>query len=314
MPESPLVCVAVCTRARPKMLRACLRSLVHQQPPAGWRLVIVVLENNPNPGCAAIVEEEARSASCPIHHLHEPELGIPIARNTALRKALELKADWIAFLDDDETASPQWISTLCGKAVRDGVDIVNGPVHYQYPDQTAPWFKRRAVPTSELKAGSLATNNIVFRASLVAANGLNLRFDEGMRYTGGSDVEFFGRAVGRGATAAWCPEAYVVETVPPSRLTLQWQLKRAFRTASNDVETEMQQGGLLRALARRLPKNFLRLIGGVLSLPILVFWPTRLPVMQRLGFKSLKSTVSGIGGLSRFFGFRPQPYRNIDGE
>lgn len=308
------VCIAVCTRARPKMLRACIRSLVLQQPPAGWNLAILVIENDPNPGCASVVEEEARSASWPIYYTHEPELGIPIARNTAVRKALELKAGWIAFIDDDEIAIPEWIGKLCSKATQEGVDIVNGPVQYQYPAKTPNWFQRRAATGTETRAGSLATNNVLVRSSLFEENGLGLRFNEGMRFTGGSDGEFFRRAVDLGATAAWCADASVIETVPENRLTLKWQLSRAFRTASNTVEVELAQKGVLRAALKRAPKNLLRLIGGGLYAPIILLWPTNLPAIQRLGFKGLKSMASALGGLSRFFGFRPQPYRQMDGE
>lgn len=314
MSGSKLVCIAVCTRARPKMLRACLRSLAGQQPPPGWTLAILVIENDPRPGCASVVEEESPNSSWPIHYAHEPELGIPIARNTAVRMALGLKAGWLAFIDDDEVASPEWMGKLCNKAAQQGVDIVNGPVHYQYPVNTPGWFHRRATTESEMKAGSLATNNVLVRASLFEEGGLGLRFNEGMRYTGGSDGEFFRRAISLGATSAWCGDASVIETVPESRLTLKWQLSRAFRTASNVVEIELQQKGVLRAVLQRVPKNIFRLIGGSLHAPIILLWPTQLPGIQRLGFKGMKSVASALGGLARFFGFRPQPYKQIDGE
>ena len=97
------------------------------------------------------------------------------------------------------------------------------------------------------------------RSSLVRADGLALRFDEAMRFTGGSDSDFFSRAVARGAIIRWVDEAVVKEIVPEERLSLRWNLERARRSGANKVYIDEQREGRGAATAaaclRRNCKN-----------------------------------------------------------
>ena len=56
----------------------------------------------------------------------EPRRGIPFGRNTAVRTAGDV--DFVAFLDDDETADPAWLVELLRVQRTTGADVVTGTV------------------------------------------------------------------------------------------------------------------------------------------------------------------------------------------
>lgn len=104
--------VAVCTRARPKMLAACLASLSRLNIPSPLDASAIVIENNDKPDSYPVVEEARKHTSLKIHYVLEPTLGIACARNRALQQARTLGVDYLAFIDDDETAEPNWLAAL----------------------------------------------------------------------------------------------------------------------------------------------------------------------------------------------------------
>ena len=297
------------------MLRACLDSLIAQVPPEGWAIALIVVENDDGPRCFDIVAEVKKSAPYSVEYVNETELGIPFARNAAIEASRALGAEWVAFIDDDEVAEPDWLVRLCGRAQQDGVDVIQGPIRYEYPPGTPDWLLRW--PLMRRENGQVlrtaATNNVMFRRTLTEEVGLGLRFDPSFRFTGGSDGDFFTRATQRGARIVWEQSAAVSETVPQSRLRLGWQLKRAFRIATDTSEGELRRRGFMRTFMRKMPKNLLRLIRGVALLPVMLLWPLGAP-FRRLAFIGMKSCASGLGGFAGLTPFRVEPYRLIDGE
>ncbi len=312
-PHSAAVCV--CTRRRPEMLRACLDSLIAQVPPEGWTVTLIVVENDDKPRCIDIVSEVKKRTSYPIKYANETDLGIPQARNRAIDASRALGAEWVAFIDDDEVADPDWLVCLCRRAEQDGVDVVHGALRNEYPPETPDWLPRRLLTVREngkiLQTASTA--NVMFRLALTEQAGFKLRFDTSLRFTGGEDLDFFHRATERGARIVWEQSAVVSEIIRPSRVRLGWQLERAFWIALINSATERRRHGLTRAFIRKLPKSLSRLIKAVVLIPFVVLWPVGAP-FRRVAFKAMKSCASGLGGLAGLTPFRVEPYRVIDGQ
>ncbi|HHQ14769.1 MAG TPA: glycosyltransferase family 2 protein, partial [Chromatiales bacterium] len=103
------VCVAICTRQRPKMLARCLEGVLRQTLPAGWRMSVLVVENNEEPSEQLSVSSRQTQPGTELYYFHETTLGISSARNRAVEEALNLNADWIAFIDDDEVPDESWL-------------------------------------------------------------------------------------------------------------------------------------------------------------------------------------------------------------
>lgn len=308
------IAVTVCTRERPELLRACMDSLLSQEIPAGLSLSIVIVENDEIARCAGMVSELARTSHIPIHYAHESRLGIPIARNRALSLALKQQPDWIAFIDDDETAAPNWLVNFHYVARSLTCDVLQGPVEPVYSNAPPSWLpveRRKCQPTGR-KLRTAATSNTFMRAHLAAESGLNLRFDERMRFTGGSDNDYFYRAAALGARICWSNETLVYERVPQVRMTLRWQLARSMRVAANTVAMQKLRSGPLSAAAKYAPKYAGRLVWGLLMTPLSAPAAMLGGPGQRLLVSRLQDLASACGGIGAFFGFQPQPYSVID--
>jgi succinoglycan biosynthesis protein ExoM len=132
LPRIERVAVCVCTASRPKMLEDCLLSLTVQMLDPHVRLDIIVIDNEPEPNSRDAVASIAYGSIYPMHYVHQPKRGISSARNAALEKALQLRADWIACIDDDETAEPDWIAQLMHPDYLD-VPVLMGANIYRYP-------------------------------------------------------------------------------------------------------------------------------------------------------------------------------------
>lgn len=239
------IVMCVCTRNRPEMFRGCLESLLRQKVPDDTRLsVVVVCNNETSGGTYDVVAEVCQrvSSACWVSFVHEPDTGIPQARNAALADALDRKADWIAFIDDDEIASPAWISDAYRAAVCYQADVVQGRVEQVYPEGTPEWMRRGVWrPERGVKPIDFAlTNNVLFRADAVRR--AKVTFDERLRFIGGEDKAFFTALKAGGAVMLFCPQPLVWERLPPERVTFRWQLRNAFRKGVCKV-TEAEYAG-----------------------------------------------------------------------
>jgi len=309
------VAIALCTRERPLLLQRCLASLLAQRLPEGVHAAAVVVENAEEPACRSLVEEMARGAppAWQIIYVHEPRLGIPIARNRSLDVALGLDPDWIAFIDDDEEAEPDWLAAMLATSRQFEADVLQGPVAYQYPAGAPNWlpkqeFKKRAAGTPLRTA---FTNNVMMKAA-VARSGL--RFDEALRFTGGEDSDFFHRVADAGWSLRWASDAVVREVVQANRLTIRWQLDRAMRVAVNATHSHISRKGLGAAIRIYAPKGLRRMLRGlVVGLAGLALYPFSRRLSKRTGFIGLRDVWSGAGNFAAFLGASPQPYAKTDG-
>ena len=220
------------------MLKACLRSLSEQEIPDHVQLTIVVVETTPRAVARRLSGRRYGTARRLSWFMATSLRSAFPAPNWSIDLALEHGPDWVGFIDDDEVAAPDWIASFATATATVDADVLQGPVEVKYPPECSRLIQKEAKrkPTGT-RLGSAYTNNALMRASIVSRKGLALRFDETMRFTGGSDAEFFSRAAARGAVIRWVDEAVVTESVPMERLTLRWQLERARRTGANRVSS-----------------------------------------------------------------------------
>ena len=185
-----------------------------------------------------------------------------------------------------------------------------------YPESTPPWFERRhnQVPPTGERTERINTGNTMMHADLVRPEGLAMQFNEAMRYTGGSDTEFFKRALGAGKLAVGVREAVATEEVPENRVTLCFYLQRVTRTKANRVRLYTAKKGKAAACllfpARILAKLPLSPIQVLVGLAVYPFSRTEGQRKLVKGARTLAEIVGyGMGLCNRM----PQPYRNLDG-
>lgn len=213
--------VCICTYARRDGLRRCLQSLAVQVDAPAFR--VIVADNHALPAVAADCVEAGATWPFELQVVHAPQANISVARNACLEAA---SADWIAFIDDDEFAAPDWLAQLFG--ARDAGDVVFGPVQAQYPIGAADWLvrgdflsKRPARRRGGYDTGHSA--NVLLRRALVGVR----RFDPALGNSGGEDTLFFAHLHDDGAQLAYCAQAQVYEPADRVRSTFAALLRRS---------------------------------------------------------------------------------------
>jgi succinoglycan biosynthesis protein ExoM len=232
--------VGICTFRRDSVAKT-LASLGAQQLPPGVRLRVIVADNEPLPAAEGRVRAAAFAARLDLAYVHAPAHNISVARNAVLDA---LEGDYLAFIDDDQEAAPDWIAALLRVIQRDGHPAVLGPVTAVYPPETPRWiaagdfhsFGPVRVRGRILKGYSC---NVLIRTEAVRRCGL--RFDLSLGRMGGEDDDFFYQLTDCGGTIGEAPDAHVYEAVPPSRATMGWLLKRAFRSGQSHGRRQLRR-------------------------------------------------------------------------
>lgn len=312
------VAVAVATRNRAVMLGKCLESFLSMEVPLGVTVTYLIVENNGALTMNPIVDGFAINLAHPhsVELLHEPELGIPFARNRALDAAAVRKCRWLIFVDDDETVDPKWLSKLLFGAEVNSYDLAGGPVTPTRPEgEVSPkqlsiyeqYFseaRRRQAARIEGIAGGgqaridLETNNWIGRVSSLQHAGL--RFDESMRHTGGTDTDLSRRAEKLGLKLGWIPEAIVYEVMPHDRLSLRYIYKRSRSQTLAKYHIRYRKGGR-RNIVRPLAMAFQKSIVGTVRLAFGVFAGTRMQVKGARTLGVAAGYIQGILGRSSDF-------------
>lgn len=210
--------ICICTFRRASLANAIL-SAAAQVLPAGYAAHIIVADNDETPSARAPVS----ALDIGVQYLHAPARNISVARNACLDAA---RGDWIAFLDDDETAPPDWLAQMLASATAQQADAVFGPSRAIYPAGTPDWITLNDFHSNrpQRRAGTVETGhscNVLFRTPP-----REIRFDPALGRSGGEDTDFFFRLRRAGFRLAICDTAEVTEPVAPHRLSLRWLAER----------------------------------------------------------------------------------------
>jgi succinoglycan biosynthesis protein ExoM len=262
--------VAVCTFRREALDRT-LESVAAQVLPPGVRLRVIVADNDETPAAEARIRAAGARLGLELDYRHAPACSISIARNACLDAA---RADWLAFIDDDEIAEPQWIAALLREARAGGWDAVLGPVRAVYDGDAPGWMRQGDFHSTRpvVRQGSIETGysgNVLVRRALVEAAGL--RFDLRFGRTGGEDLDFFYRLRDAGGRIGYAEDALAIEPVPNGRASLKWLLSRTFRAGQSHGSrlsaVQPRAGGRLRQAALAAAKAAACVCGAVATLP-----------------------------------------------
>lgn len=279
-----LLGIGVITYRRPEPLARLLDSVARLDMPAGVTPCLLVAENDRSHLARAVVDSFAERTGWPVRLELEPEQGIPFARNRVLDMALEEGCDLLAFVDDDNIVPPGWIRALHAAMQARVLDLVGGPVYFSGPvGVPLGWQARAVLDVLRTNAGNLRkarkrrlrfgqedgiqvyTNNWLLR--MRTQRRLGVRFDERLRFTGGSDTKFSDDLNQAGGWTGWTPEAMVTEIRPLDRLTLGHTYRRIRDQRINRNEREGRRIGRVAAL-RRVAMAGLRMLRHGLRAPV----------------------------------------------
>ena len=224
------VSVVIPTLRRPAELERALRSIFAQTGVEGRLVSIVIADNDPAASAEATVRRLRAETPVELIYRHVPRPGVATARNAALA---ETDAPLIAFLDDDEVASPGWLAALIDAQAQTGADVVFGPIQGRAPD-AKPWlrpylerfFGRQGPAATGLIDHSFGCgDSLMVRATALPGAA---PFDVSADQSGGEDDALFAALAARGGRFGWAADAWVEEFAPAHRATLSYALARAF--------------------------------------------------------------------------------------
>lgn len=217
----------VCTFRRSHVVDT-LRSISRLALEPNWTIRVIVADNDDAPSARYAIEASARDCSLLLLYLHAPARNISVARNACLDAAT---APLVAFIDDDEVASPEWLGALVRTLKTSNADVVLGPVQAVYRPDCSGWMRDGDFHSTKpvWVAGEIITGytcNVLFRRAAPALNGRRFRLDLG---AGGEDTIFFSAAHRAGGKIDYAANALVTEAVAVDRANLAWLLRRRFR-------------------------------------------------------------------------------------
>jgi succinoglycan biosynthesis protein ExoM len=260
----------VCTFRR-ESLAGTLASLAAQVLPDGVSLRVIVADNDETPVAEGRIRAVAAALGLDLDYRHAPARSISIARNACLDAA---RADWLAFIDDDEIAEPQWIAAMLREARAGDWDAVLGPVRAIYDGAAPGWMRQGDFHSTRpvVLKGAIETGysgNVLIRRALVERVGL--RFDLRFGRTGGEDLDFFYRLRDAGGRIGFAEDAWVEEPVPTGRASLKWLLARTFRAGQSHGSrltlSQPRAAGRVRQAALAIAKAAACACGALVSLP-----------------------------------------------
>jgi succinoglycan biosynthesis protein ExoM len=194
----------------------------------------VVADNDPDQSAEQLVSDLSLRLPLRIKYCSEKQPNIALARNKALQNA---DSEFIAFIDDDEFPTEEWLWNLFKTCTKFGVAGALGPVKPSFETEPPKWVRKGRFfdrPTFEtgykMNWDQSRTGNVLFKKAIL--NSVDVPFRPQFA-TAGEDVDFFRRMMEMGHSFVWCNEAVAYEVVPASRCTRSYLLKRALLRGSN---------------------------------------------------------------------------------
>jgi len=237
-PANIRIVIAICTAGRLQGLHECLTSVAAITVPEGASVQLLVIDNDPQQRATAMLAETVPHYPLVLTSCSELRRGICYARMKAVDYFLEAGADFLAFIDDDETVCKEWLVELMRVQHVTAADIVTGPAYeyFEAEHKVPHWISQMQLfsPRSRLSAMACSmayTHNILIARRVLEA--LHPAFDLTFNTSGGEDEFFSMRAIKAGFQIVWCEEAKVASAFPPERATLRWVLRRGYRVGSS---------------------------------------------------------------------------------
>lgn len=246
MYKDDLISVIMPTFRRPDGLETALASLLAQDD-VGMPIEIIIADNDPEGSARNYVEAMIVKTNSKIIYLHVPEPGVSNARNGALAIA---KGRYIAWLDDDQDASPTWLRELLGASQKHKASVVFGPCHARisnitkYRDYYQSFFSR---------SGPGIVEGVITKFYGAGNSFMDLKrctlpepaFDPRANETGGEDDLLFTHIEAHDGVFVWRETAQVFEDVRPHRATPEYIQQRSFAFGQAPSEMAYERHDIL---------------------------------------------------------------------
>jgi len=265
----PSISVVVCSYDRLQYVQRCLEALTRQS--VGYNGFEIILVDNGSPPAVAAEMRRIIEAIPNARLVRLEAAGISLARNAGARAA---SGDYVAYIDDDAMAMPDWIEQIqhvlaehgCRPVVLGGkvLPIWESPLPDWWPASLrgvlsiiehdgAGEYRTDALPASLAPYG---VNMILRRDTMLEHGG----FDEalgrhGLVLLSDEDVQLAWRLQDAGLSTIYDSRVVVRHSIQAKRLTPEWLITRLYWQGISAVRTRLMLGQtalVRRELLRRL--------------------------------------------------------------
>lgn len=302
--DLPLISIIIPTMYRPAGLEKAFLSAASQSI-IGYNIEIIVADNSPDLSAKEQTRNLFKLTGLKTYYISVPEPGVANVRNAALSVA---SGRFIAFLDDDQEAAPDWLSFMVSQCRRDKTSAVFSQIvsRSKVKDKN---FLSKLDFFSRLhnnKPSGLTGKFYGCGASLVDLSLIDptlIEFDTARNQTGGEDDAFFSAIQKNGGTFSWSKEAVVYEDIPKNRMSKHYICLRSFAYGQGPSRLSLELEN--RSISELLKWMAIGAAQFVVYAPIaLISWPFE----NAFHMKYLRKTCEGAG---KFFWqevFRPKLY------
>lgn len=294
------ISVCICTFLRPELLTQALNGIISQIINPLFSFEVVVVDNDKNRTAEVIVRRFQQNSAFEIVYDCEPEQNIALTRNRAIHNAT---GNLVAFIDDDEHPTDEWLACMYQCLNKYRADGVLGPVLPYFLPGAPSWLKkggfceRKRNPTgSHITTRDMRTGNILFRRSIFKQE--DMWFNPARGRTGGEDGDFLERQIKQGHRFVWCDEAKVFESVPEERWSASFYLRKEFRIGTLAGERLRRNRSIITFI-----KDYIILSGLLIVLPLSLLTP------KHIWMKLLIKMSYHTGRLLSYCGFSFPRYR-----
>ena len=253
------VSIGLCTYKREYVLET-LKSLMKQELPEGVVInEVIVVDNDKDRSAEKLIQTLDIPESFNLKYINEPEKNISAARNQILNN---VTGDWLALLDDDETADPTWLKSFVEAAATQKAVAFFGPVISVYPDNTPDWVRQgrffdREIHDNGAQLVTGATCNAFVDMKHIRARGI--QFSKFYGLTGGEDSHLFYGLYESGQVLRWVSKARVREQVEARRLNEEYLIKQNYRIGQTFSRYRYNNRGNLKAKVKFIAENIAKL-------------------------------------------------------
>ena len=260
------ISVVILSYDRVNLLARTLLACIDPRTSPGVAYELIVVDNHPDQLARDLVADIAVAAAelAPVTYLADARRNISIVRNLGIKAA---RGRYVAFIDDDESPDPKWLSELYHCLERTGADAAFGPKHPVFAEGHPPeWDPEgwrytldfRLPPDTELhlfgrlrrKGKGLGSGNAAFRVAtcLAGPEPFAVAFGDG----NGEDTHLLFRLALAGRRFVWCPTALVREFMEIERTRPEYLITRMKRGSQHYAASRIATSAHPRLMQARV--------------------------------------------------------------
>lgn len=252
--------VALCTHNQAARLQRTLADLTALKlPQAPWELLVI--DNGCRDETPALLAAHVWPDGWNVRVVREEKLGLSNARNRAIAEA---QGTYVIFMDDDETADPDWLCAFERLIQAHDPDAFGGRIRVLFEDQRPVWLKDELLgflgelnrsetiaPLTDPYTSFYGGNFGVRKTVCARVGGFDAMLGrKGTDNTGGEEVDFYRRLLDAGFKVWWTPEAVIHHRIQAAKLERGYFIDLHYRMGRMEAIRT-------RGMGSRLPAPYL---------------------------------------------------------